>query len=303
MGPINEDSYELQFMDWLAASGWQLARGPEIAHDGSMPERSSHKDVVLAERLEDALARINPGLPKDSVRKVRQALESPGETDLLKANKQIHQWMTEGYPATVRDSSGEEDTRLVWLIDFEEESNNDWLAVNQFSVQTDADSGTRRPDIVLFLNGIPVGVVELKNPSSEDADIRQAFEQLQTYKAQISRLFYYNAVLVIADGADARMGSLTANYERFSKWRSTDGFNLDPNGTFGHAQTLIEGLLNKRSVLDLIRFFSVFVEGPPSFKMLPAYHQFYAVKKAYARAITASAEGGDGRGGGRVRHP
>jgi type I restriction enzyme R subunit len=297
MGPINEDSYELQFMDWLAASGWQLARGPEIAHDGSMPERSSHKDVILAERLEDALARINPGLPKDSVRKVRQAMESPGETDLLKANKQIHQWMTEGYPVTVRDSSGEEDTRLLWLVDFEDEANNDWLAVNQFSVQTDVDSGTRRPDIVLFLNGIPVGVVELKNPSSEEADIREAFEQLQTYKAQISRLFYYNAVLVIADGADARMGSLTANYERFSKWRSTDGFNLDPNGTFGHAQTLIEGLLSKRSVLDLIRFFSVFVEGPPSFKMLPAYHQFYAVKKAYARAITASAEGGDGRGG------
>lgn len=297
MGPINEDSYELQFMDWLAANGWQLARGPEIAHDGSMPERSSHKDVILAERFEDALGRINPGLPRDSIRKVRQALESSGETDLLKANKQIHQWMTEGFPVTVRDSSGEEDTRLVWLVDFEDESNNDWLAVNQFSVQTDADSGTRRPDIVLFLNGIPVGVVELKNPSSEDADIRQAFEQLQTYKAQISRLFYYNAVLVIADGADARMGSLTANYERFSRWRSTDGFNLDPNGTFGHAQTLIGGLLSKRSILDLIRFFCVFVEGPPSFKMLPAYHQFYAVKKAYARAITASAEGGDGRGG------
>ena len=105
MGPINEDTYELQFMDWLAASDWQLARGPEIAHDGSMPERSSHKDVILAERLEDALARINTGLPKDSIRKVRQALESPGETDLLKANKQIHKWMTEGFPVNVRDSS------------------------------------------------------------------------------------------------------------------------------------------------------------------------------------------------------
>ncbi|MDA9917721.1 type I restriction endonuclease subunit R [Pontimonas sp.] len=297
MGPINEDSYELQFMDWLAVNGWKLARGPEIAHDGSMPERSSHKDVVLAERFEDALGRINPGLPKDAIRKVRQALESPGETDLLKANKQIHRWMSEGFSVNVRDASGEEDTRLVWLVDFHNESNNDWLAVNQLSVQTDADAGTRRPDIVLFLNGLPIGVVELKNPSSEDADIRQAFEQLQTYKAQISRLFYYNAVLVIADGADARMGSLTADWERFSRWRSTDGFNLDPFGTFGFTQTLIDGLLNKGSLLDLIRHFSVFVDGPPSYKMLPAYHQFYAVKKAYSRALTASAEDGDGRGG------
>jgi len=294
---LNEESYELQCLEWLKGIGWTCVNGPEIAHDGSRPERSSHKDVVLAERFEDALGRINPGLPKDAIRKVRQAIESPGETDLLKANKQIHRWMSEGFPVNVRDASGEEETRLVWLVDFDNESNNDWLAVNQLSVQTDADAGTRRPDIVLFLNGLPIGVIELKNPSSEDADIRQAFEQLQTYKAQISRLFYYNAVLVIADGADARMGSLTANWERFSRWRSTDGFNLDPFGTFGFTQTLIDGLLNKSSLLDLIRHFSIFVEGPPSYKMLPAYHQFYAVKKAYARAITASAEGGDGRGG------
>jgi type I restriction enzyme, R subunit len=293
----NEDAYELQCLDWLEGIGWNLAKGPEIAHDGMMPERSSHKDILLVGRVEDAISRINPGTPKDVIRKVRQMLESPGETDLLKANQQIHQWMTEGMSVKIRDESGEETTKLLWLIDFESIENNDWLAVNQYSVQVDADAGTRRPDIVLFLNGIPISVLELKNPSDLDNDIWQAFEQLQTYKAQISRLFYYNSVLMIADGADARMGSLTADQERFLKWRSVDGEERDPYGTFGHTQTLIEGLYNKQNVLDMIQHFTVFIPGQKTIKMLPAYHQFFAVQKAYTRALTASAENGDGRGG------
>ena len=297
MVAYNEDAYELQCLDWLEAIGWNLAKGPEIAHDGMMPERSSHKDVLLVGRVEDAVSRINPETPKDVIKKVRQMLESPGETDVLKANQQIHRWMTEGMPVKIRDASGEETTKLLWLIDFENIENNDWLAVNQYSVQVDADAGTRRPDIVLFLNGIPISVLELKNPSDLDTDIWQAFEQLQTYKAQISRLFYYNSVLMIADGADARMGSLTADQERFLKWRSIDGEARDPYGTFGHTQTLIEGLYNKRHVLDMIQHFTVFIPGQKTIKMLPAYHQFFAVQKAYSRALTASAENGDGRGG------
>jgi type I restriction enzyme, R subunit len=297
MVAYNEDAYELQCLDWLEGIGWNLAKGPEIAHDGMMPERSSHKDILLVGRVEDAISRINPGTPKDVIRKVRQMLESPGETDLLKANQQIHQWMTEGMPVKIREDSGQETTKLLWLIDFENIENNDWLAVNQYSVQVDADAGTRRPDIVLFLNGIPISVLELKNPSDLDTDIWQAFEQLQTYKAQISRLFYYNSVLMIADGADARMGSLTADQERFLKWRSVDGEERDPYGMFGHTQTLIEGLFNKRHVLDMIQHFTVFIPGQKTIKMLPAYHQFFAVQKAYVRALTASAENGDGRGG------
>ena len=293
----NEETYELQCLDWLQGIGWAWAKGPEIAHDGTMPERSSHKDILLVGRVEGAISRINPGIPKDVIRKVRQMLESPGETDLLKANQQIHRWMTEGIPVKIREESGEETTKLLWLIDFENIENNDWLAVNQYSVQVDADAGTRRPDIVLFLNGIPISVLELKNPSDLDTDIWQAFEQLQTYKAQISRLFYYNSVLMIADGADARMGSLTADQERFLKWRSVDGETRDPYGTFGHTQTLIEGLFNKSHVLDMIQHFTVFVPGQKTIKMLPAYHQFFAVEKAYIRALKASADNGDGRGG------
>jgi type I restriction enzyme R subunit len=297
MVAFNEDAYELQCLDWLQEIGWILAKGPEIAHDGLMPERTSHKDVLLVGRVEDALSRINPGVPKDVIRKVRQQLEAPGETDVLKANQQIHQWITEGVPVKVRDASGKETTKLLRLFDFKNLENNDFLAVNQFSVQVDSESGTRRPDIVLFVNGIPISVIELKNPADLDTDIWQAYNQLQTYKAQISRLFYYNSVLVIADGVDARMGSLTADKERFLKWRSVDGEELDPNGTFGHTQTLVQGLFNKRHVLDIIQHFTVFVNGQRTIKMLPAYHQFFAVEKAYARAIKASAEDGDGRGG------
>ncbi len=297
MVAFNEDAYELQCLDWLQGIGWTWAKGPEIAHDGLMPERSSHKDVLLIGRVEDALSRINPGTPKDAIRKVRQSLESPGETDVVKANQQIHRWMTEGFPTKVRDASGEETTKLLWLIDFENIDNNDWLAVSQFSVQVDSEAGTRRPDIVLFLNGIPISVIELKNPADLDTDIWQAYNQLQTYKEQISRLFYYNSVLVIADGSDARMGSLTADKERFLKWRSVDGEVRDPYGSFGHTQTLIEGLFNKQHVLDIIQHFTVFVAGQKTVKMLPAYHQFSAVEKAFARALTASADGADGRGG------
>lgn len=294
---VNEDTYELQVLEWLRGVGWGVLRGPDIAHDGVMPERESYKDVLLVGRFEEALARINPGIPRDVVRKIRQSLESPGETDVVRANQVVHRWLTEGFPAQVRDASGEETTKLFWLVDFDNPENNDFVAVNQFSVQTDADAGTRRPDIVLFLNGIPVGVVELKNPVAEDADIWQAFEQLQTYKAQISRLFYYNAVLAVADGVDARVGSVTAPRERFSQWRSVDGVTLDPYGMFGRAQSLFEGVFSKTHLLELIRYFTVFKQNGPLVKMLPAYHQFFAVKKAFARAVVASSEGGDGRGG------
>ena len=297
MARFNEDAYELQCLDWLQEIGWTWAKGPEIAHDGFMPERTSHKDIILVERLENAISRINPGTPKDVIRKVRQMVESPGETDLVRVNQQIHQWLTEGVPAKVRQADGQEETRLIWLLDFENIDNNDWLAVNQFSIEVDSESGTRRPDIILFVNGIPLSVIELKNPADLDTDIWQAFEQLQTYKAQISRLFYYNAVLAIADGADARMGSLTADKERFLKWRSVDGETRDPFGNFGHTQTLIQGLFHKNTVLEMIRHFTVFVQGKKLIKMLPAYHQYYAVEKAYLRALEASKIGGDGRGG------
>jgi type I restriction enzyme R subunit len=295
MAALNEDAYELQCIEWLKATGWNYLHGGVIAPEGVAPERATYKDVILIDRVEESLGRINPGVPRDVLRRVRQMLESPGETDVLKANELIHRWFVEGVPMKVREA-GEEKTRRVSLLDFENPDNNDWLAVNQFTVQ--GENNLRRPDIVLFCNGIPVAVIELKNPTDIDADIWDAFNQLQLYKEQIPRLFYTNVVLSIDDGADARMGSLTAGTERFLRWRSIDGETRDPYGAFAPGRTLIEGLYTPKHILEMLRFFTIFQPiGGKTAKIVCAYHQFYAVKKAYKRALTASAVGGDGRGG------
>jgi type I restriction enzyme R subunit len=296
-GQLNEDGYEYQFIDWLKGIGWDWKFGPDISHEGNAPEREDYKEVVLMERLSDALKRINPGLPKDNIRSVSQLLASPGEADLLKANELIMGWLVNGVPQKVRDKDGNETSELVRVIDFENLENNDFLAVNQFTVLHNSDAGNRRPDIVLFVNGLPLAVIELKNPLELTTDIWEAFNQLHTYKKHITRLFFYNVALAIADGADARAGSLTADRERFLKWRSVDGEKLDPHGAFGHAQSLIEGLFDRRNLLDVIQYFSIFIEGKQTFKMFPGYHQLYAVNKAYKRALSASKDGGDGKGG------
>ena len=299
---LDEAAYERQVLEWLGGIGWTHVFGPEIAPNGSRPERETFKDVILGARLEDALARINPTLTRDVVRRVRQRIESPGETDPFKANALIHKWFRDGIQEQVRHLNGDETTELVRLIDFENIENNDWAAVNQLRVNLDdhfhnGDQGKRVPDIVLYINGIPLAVIELKNPSNSETTIRDAFNQLQTYKEQIGRLFYYNAALVIADGAQAKAGSLTADFERFMVWRSTDGVELDPHGEFGQDQTLFEGIFAKSHLLSIIDHFSIFVSGVEPIKMFPGYHQFFAVEKGYKRAIEASAESGDGRGG------
>lgn len=295
MVALNEDAYELQCIEWLKASGWSYVHGGVIAPEGTAPERASYKDVILGDRVEESLGRINSGVPKDVIRRVRQMLESPGETDLLKANELVHRWFVEGVPMKVREG-GEEKTRRISLVDFENPANNEWLAVNQYSVT--GENNTRRPDIVLFVNGIPVVVIELKNPADLEADIWDAHNQLQTYKEQIPKLFYTNALLAVADGADARMGSLTADKERFLRWRSINGVERDPHGVFGHDRTMIEGLFTPEHILEMLRYFIIFqpIDGE-TVKIVCAYHQFFAVKKGFARALKASADGGDGRGG------
>lgn len=299
---LDEAAYERQVIDWLKSCGWGHAFGPEIAPNGLNPERSSFKDVALVGRLEEALSRLNPKLNRDAVRRVSQRIQSPGETSPFWANQLIHSWMTNGIPETIRDSNGEEKTVLVRLFDAENIENNDWVAVNQLRVTLDdlledGENGTRVPDIVLYLNGMPIAVIELKNPSNSETTIKDAFNQLQTYKEQIGRLFFCNAALVIADGAEARVGSLTSDLERFMVWRSLDGRELDPHGEFGQDRTLFEGVFAKANILSIIANFSVYASGSHPIKMFPGYHQFFAVNKAYKRSLEASRENGDGRGG------
>jgi type I restriction enzyme R subunit len=299
---LDEAAYENQVLDWLKTAGWSHVFGPEIAPNGSKPERGSFKDVVLAGRLEESLSRLNPSISQDVVRRLSQRIQSPGEASPYWANRLIHSWMTEGIQETIRESNGDESTVLVRLFDADNLDNNDWLAVNQLRVTLDdlledGENGTRVPDIVLYLNGMPVGVIELKNPSNSETTIKDAFNQLQTYKDQIGRLFFCNVALVIADGAEARVGSLTSDLERFMVWRSLDGQELDPHGEFGQDQTLFEGVFAKENILSILQNFSVYVSGVNPVKMFPGYHQFFAVHKAYKRALEASSVSGDGRGG------
>lgn len=174
----------------------------------------------------------------------------------------------------------------VRLADFTNPAANDWLAINQFSIK--GPHHTRRPDIILFLNGLPLVVLELKNPADEQADIWKAFEQLQTYKAQIPDLFQYNEILVISDGSEARMGSLSANAERFMQWRTVDGVTLDPFGPFGELETLVRGILPPALLLDYLRFFVLFEEDGALVKKIAGYHQYHAVRSAISQVVLTS---------------
>ena len=294
---LNEDSYEQEILSWLESLGWDIYHGPDIAPDTRNPLRENYRDVLIPSFVSDALVKLNPGISTFAISRILQQLQTPGDTDLVRANQIITSWLVDGISVTERLESGQEETRLFRLFDFEDAENNYFAAVNQLTVEVVSGAGSRRPDVVLFVNGIPLAVLELKNPAQVDTDVWQAFNQLQTYKEQIPRLFYYNTFLVIADGIDARVGSLTANRERFNVWRSTNGDNLDPFGQFGKTRSLIEGLFSKSNLISALRFFIVFENGKKLSKLIPGYHQFFAVEKAFSRAVIASSEKGDRRGG------
>ncbi len=290
MSFLSEDDVEQALLDQLRTLGYSIARGEDIGPDGQFPERESHNEVVLKKRFVDAVTRLNPGLPldarQDAMRKVMQS-ELPS---LLEENRRIHPLMTEGvdveYYATEGDLCGTLTAGKVALINFEHPEQNDWLAVSQFVVINGQNN--RRPDVVVFINGLPLGVIELKAPGSGHATLVGAFNQLQTYKQQIPALFHTNALLVTADGISARVGALSADLERFMPWRTTDGTDLAPKGA-PELSTLIEGVFERRRLLDLLRHFTVF--GEASFgltKIIAGYHQFHAVGKALASTLRAA---------------
>ncbi|MBL0090431.1 MAG: type I restriction endonuclease subunit R [Ideonella sp.] len=285
---MTEDQLEQEALGWLAEVGYQHRYGPELAPDGSTPERSDYRQVLLIERLRQAVAALNPNVPTAAREDAVKQVVDLGTPVLLAANRQFHRLLVTGVPVQYQ-RDGETRGDFVRLVDWADPARNEWLAVNQFSVQ--GPRHTRRPDIVLFVNGLPLVLIELKNPADPNADVWKAFQQIQTYKEQIADAFQYNEVLVISDGTDALLGSLSSDSERFMAWRTIDGVTLDPLGPFNELQTLVRGVLAPAYLLDYLRFFVLFEEASEDaglVKKIAGYHQFHAVRAAIAQVIAAS---------------
>ncbi len=291
---MTEDQLEQETLGWLAETGYSHCYGLDIAPDGPAPERSNYSQVLLVGRLREAIDRLNPFVPPVARIDALQQVLNLDTPVLLAANRAFHQLLVNGVPVEYQ-KDGETRGDFVRLIDFNDVTANEWLAVNQFSVK--GSKHTRRPDIILFVNGLPLVLLELKNPADEKADIWKAYDQIQTYKEQIPDLFQYNELLVISDGTEARLGSLSANVERFMAWRTIDGLTLDPLGQFNELETLIRGVLAPPYLLDFLRFFVLFEDDGTLVKKIAGYHQFHAVRSAIDQVVAASRPGGDQKGG------
>ncbi len=291
---MTEDQLEQETLCWLAEAGYSHRYGLDIAPDGSAPERSTYSQVLLVGRLREAIDRLNPFIPPVARIDALQQVLNLDTPVLLAANRTFHQLLVNGVSVEYQ-KDGETRGDFVRLIEFTDASANEWLAVNQYSIK--GAKYTRRPDIILFVNGLPLVLLELKNPADEKADIWKAYDQIQTYKEQIPDVFQYNELLVITDGTEARLGSLSANVERFMAWRTIDGVTLDPLGQFNELETLIRGVLAPNYLLDFIRFFVLFEDDGTLVKKIAGYHQFHAVRSAIDQVITASRPGGNQKGG------
>ncbi len=290
MSHFTESTIEQTALDWLKDLGYAVVYGGDIAPDEPAAERENYGEVILAGRLKDALKRINPNAPPEALEDAFRKITRPSSVSLVGNNRSFHKMLADGIEVEYR-AEGRIKGDKVWLIDFENLDNNDWLAVNQFTVVENHIN--RRPDVIIFVNGLPLAVIELKNAADAKATIWSAFNQLQTYKNEITSLFVYNEALIISDGTHARLGSLTADKERFMPWKTIGGDTLAD----GHAielEVLLRGVFDKRRFLDLVRYFIVFEDdgvGQP-IKKMAGYHQFHAVNMAIEQTIRASMEKG-----------
>ena len=293
---FNEDDLEQVALEWLQSLGYDYKKGSEISVTGLAPERKSDKDVVLHERLEKALRKINSDIHPRFIEKAIHELTLEKSPNLLENNLTFHENLINGIEVEDYDNEGQSIVEIVKIVDFEHPQNNDFLAVNQLTIVN--GDYTKRPDIVLFINGLPIVVIELKNSTYETVGVEDGYHQLETYKMCIPQLFTFNEVLVTSDGINTKAGSLTANYDRFMTWRSKDGQTESSPG-LASLDVLIHGMLNPETLLDLIRYFVLFQDDGKEHisKILAAYHQYYAVNKAVDRALLASSGQGDGKGG------
>lgn len=291
---IAESGVEEVCLDYLADLDWGVLYGPEIAPGESRAERSSYREVLLEDRLRTAITALNPTLTPSVVDEVIATVRRPESADVLAENWRIYRLLTTGVPIERRTAEGESRHDVAWLVDCEHPERNEFLGVNQYTVE--GDQSTRRPDVVLFVNGLPLGVIELKVPGEERATLRGAYDQLRTYAAEIPDLLVYNAVCVTSTGTQARMGPLAGHFEHYAPWKTIDGRRLAAPGT-PELEVLIRGVFDHGRFLDLVRSFISFSdERSGVVKRLAKYHQFHAVNKAVDATVSAL-ERGDGRAG------
>lgn len=288
-----ESHLEEAALEWFEELGYEIVFAPDLAPDGDYPEREDYSDVVLAERLKEALARNNPRLPEEALEEAFRQITIPQSPSLLMNNKAFHKMITDGIDVQVRREDAGYRTEKAYVFDFEKPQNNDFMVANQFTV---VEHGVeKRPDLIAFVNGLPLVVVELKSASDENVEITDAYHQLQTYKMTIPSLFTYNAFLVASDGVNARAGTLTANEDWFLAWRTVDGETI-ASQSIPQLEVLIKGMFEQECFLDLIRYFILFQsDGKDTQKILAGYHQYYAVNKAVRNTKRATMETGDRR--------
>ena len=287
MSTLTEADVEQSALSWLSSLAWQTAYGPDIAPDTLGAERTDFTQVILEERLRDALFNLNPGLPASALETGLRSLINPDGPTLETRNRAFHRALTRGVTVPVRRDDGTMSGEPATVVDFENPDNNDWLAVNQFTVKE--NQSTRRADIVLFLNGLPLGIIELKNPADENADVWDAWQQLQTYENELPSLFSLNEFLMVSDGLHARIGPLTAGKEWFKPWKTMDD-DAPGAANLPELQTMLEGVCDRSNFLALIRDFIVFDDDGSGklIKKMAGYHQFHAVQAAVEETFRAA---------------
>ncbi|MEN6547459.1 MAG: type I restriction endonuclease subunit R, partial [Armatimonadia bacterium] len=292
---ITESEVENLALGYLSDLGYEVLYGPTIEPEQPAQERQDFGQVVLVGRLRNALGKLNPQASGESLDDAMRQILRVDSPSLVETNRSFHRMVTDGVSVPRRKPDGTQGFQQLRLLDHDDPESNDFLAVNQFTVLENKNH--RRPDIVIFVNGLPLAVFEMKNPADEKATAKSAFKQLQTYKQQIPTLFQFNELLIVSDGLTTKVGSLTANWEWFLPWRTADGKTVAPK-TELQLKTLVQGAFDKARLLDLIRYFVVFdTSVAPPVKKIAAYHQFGAVNKAVECTLEASRPDGDRRAG------
>ncbi len=300
---FTEDLLEEAAIEILQGLGYEYAFGPDISHGGDYEERKDYREVILENRVKDALFKINRDLPAEALEEAYRQVITFNSPMLEENNRRFHKLLVEGIEVSFKDK-GHIRTKRAYLADFNNVQNNEFLVVNQFTI---VENEERRPDLIIFVNGIPLVLIELKSASDENVGIESAYNQIQTYKKNIPSLFNYNAFCILSDGINAKAGTITSNEERFMNWRTIDGVDIEPLSKPQY-EVLFTGMLAKERVLDIIENFILFQESKEDdkdingkklgdkksiIKILSAYHQYFAVKKAVEKTKEAISEEGD----------